>query len=251
MSSQQKTEALTAWHQSLDSPEGWRNIGAHYRYLMQLADRLLGLGQIDPMERFELTELASAAFCHFIEEQPAEWRHPASEYDVYNSAGEQVGSVVGNRYFLHGAGTRPGEMEFFAQIQVIDGKRLVIARTYAHYGELVDRYIFTGTGQKLTLVERCREFQGVSRTRLDDPDTYRAIVDAALVALEEGDIPKYAALWERENFSIYRQCATCMDRFDLREDCSVCDGQGFIVDPSRPDALSAGSCVASVKDDAI
>jgi hypothetical protein len=233
----QKDEILADWHQQIDNRRLWLNPLAHYKYLMRLADRLLDLGAIGPLERFDMVEHANAAFCHFTEETPAEWRHPASDYDVYNAGGEPVGSIQGNRYFLNGGMAQPGPMDFFAQIQRGDGQSKVVTRSYQPYGELIDRHIYTETGQKLTLVERHRLFAGVVKTRLDDPDCYRATVDAALIALENGNVALYVELWEKENFSIFRRCSACCDRFYLREDCEACDGQGFVEDPECPSKL--------------
>ncbi|RMQ94567.1 hypothetical protein ALP94_00525 [Pseudomonas savastanoi pv. glycinea] len=131
-------------------------------------------------------------------------------------------------------------MVFFAQIHEAEGDRPVITRTYAQYGVFRDRYIFTETGQKLTLVETGKLVDGKMIKRLDDhPDTYRSIIDAGLIALEEGDMVRYVALWEREQFSIFRQCSSCCYRFELREDCHSCKGMGFIEDPLRPSSLPA------------
>jgi len=215
-----------------------RNQPAQYRYLVQVLDRLAALQQLDPLERFDLAELSASAFCHFTDEAPVDWRHPASNYDVYNDAGEQVGNILGNRYFSHGSVVKPGPMDFFAQIQQVAGKHQVVTRSYAVYGELIDRHIYTGTGQRLTLGETRRNLGGLDRTRLDDPDIYRAVVDAALIAPEEGDMPSYVAFWEKENFSIFRQCHCC-DRFETPEDCRMCAGQGFVIDLERPDKFNA------------
>jgi hypothetical protein len=238
MVSPETSAVLADWHGRLVDPTKWRNPPAQFRYLIQVLDRLTVLQQLDPLERFDLAELAASAFCHFTEESPADWRHPASNYDVYNDAGEKVGSILGNRYFLHAPVAKPGPMDFFAQIQQTDGKFQVLTRSYAVYGELIERHIHTGTGQRLTLVETGRNFGGKDRTRLDDPDIYRAVVDAALIALEEGDMSTYVALWEKENFSIFRQCSRCRDRFDTREDCCACDGRGFVTNPDCPSKLS-------------
>lgn len=232
-----KNEALERWHSSLNGRENWKNPCAQYRYLVRYADKLQVADAIDPMERFDLVELASAAFTHFVEEAPQHWRHPASEYAVYNLAGDQVGSLSGSRYFLHGPNVRPGPMDFFAQLQEGDGVERLITRSYSPYGVLVDRYINTETGQRLTLVETGRRFGGEMRQRLDDPDVYRAIVDASTVALEQGNMRAYVELWEKEAFSIFVQCSRCCDRFDLREDCTDCNGWGFVKDPQCPSRL--------------
>jgi hypothetical protein len=237
MNSTKKAEALAQWRQSLNGRGGWANPCAQYRYLLRYADKLLATGAIDQMERFDMVELALAAFCHFIEEVPQEWRHPASEYDVYNMAGEQVGSLSGSRYFLHGKSAKPEPMSFFAQVHDRNGEQILITRTLSPYGVLRDRYIYTETGQRLVLVESSRRFDDEMRQRLDDPDVYRAIVDASIVALEQGDMTAYVDLWEKENFSIFTQCSQCCDRFYLREDCSACGGRGFVEDPLCPSKL--------------
>lgn len=225
---------LEEWYRSFQSADAWINPSASYRYLIRLADNLLKMRAVDEMTRFEMVELATGAFCHHVEHHPAEWRNPAGEYDIYNEAGEQTGSLSGNRVFLHGPGVTPGPMEFFAQIHEAEGDRPVITRTYAHYGVFRDRYIYTETGEKLTLVEAGKLVDGELIKRLDDPDTYRSIIDAGVIALEEGDMVRYVALWEREQFSIFRQCSSCCDRFELREDCHSCKGMGFIEDPQCP-----------------
>jgi hypothetical protein len=237
MATPQKDEFLADWHERIDSRRLWVNPLANYRYLKRLADRMLEIGAIDPLERFDMVDRANAAFCYFIEEAPMHWRHPASDYDVYNACGHQVGSLQGNRYFLHGAGAKPGPMDFFAQVQEAGDKLKVVTRSYQPYGELIDRHIHTETGQKLTLVERGRLVEGVHKTRLDDPDCYRATIDAAMIALEEANIALYIELWEKENFSIFLQCSACCDRFYLREDCEACRGRGFTEDPECPSKL--------------
>jgi hypothetical protein len=102
------------------------------------------------------------------------------------------------------------------------------------YGVLRDRYILTHTGQRLTLVEMARMINGKWRVRIDDLDVYRGVVDVSQVALEQGNIAAYVDLWEKEHFSIYTLCSRCCDRFDLREDCTGCEGRGFIEDPQCP-----------------
>jgi hypothetical protein len=216
---------------------------------MSLADYMLQTGLIDPFERFELVELLTGAYCHFCEESPQEWMHPASEYSVYNQAGSFVGYIRGNRYFLGTPEKNFGPSSFFAQFSRDDPERRIRTATYQNYGVIRDRYIYTETGQKLALVETSRQFQGVQRARLDDPDTYRALIDASTLALESGEMSTFIALREKELFSIFTQCPACCDRFDLREDCDECSGLGFIEDPNCPSKLPPGFIKASAQPD--
>lgn len=144
-----KNQALAEWHALLRDSKRWVNAGASYRFLLGLADRLFAAGQIEPMERFEMVELLTGAFCFHIEETPQAWRIPSADYLVYNEAGRQIGSVSGNRYYLHTPDITPNPVDFFAQIQEAEGDHPVITRTYEHYGVFRDRYIFTETGQTL------------------------------------------------------------------------------------------------------
>ncbi|MFJ3487718.1 hypothetical protein ACIPL1_30475 [Pseudomonas sp. NPDC090202] len=232
-----REEMLADWHRLLHDHDGWKNQSCRYSSLMSSADYMLRTGTIDPFERFELVELLVGAYCHFTEEYPPEWMHPASDYSVYNQAGELVGFTRGNRYFLGRPDKKRDPMSFFAQFEPEGSEKRIRTTTYQHYGVIRDRFIYTETGQKLALVETGRQIQGKEHTRLDDPDVYRSLLDASVIALEAGDMPTFVALREKELFSIFTVCPACCDRFDLREDCVTCDGRGFIEDPNCPSRL--------------
>ncbi|WP_323158215.1 hypothetical protein [Pseudomonas viridiflava] len=231
---QKVSQLLEDWHNILDSESTWGAPTSCYRYLMSIADRLLALSAIDPMERFEMMELASAAFSYYVEAKPEEWRVSSSNYAVFNEAGIRVGTLLGSRYVLHGPDVEPLHKGYLA---ILRDDNTLLTHTHHLYGRLEDRYIKTETGQKVVLVELNRQISGVIRTRIDDPDQYRAIVDAATLALEAGDFARYVHLWERENFSVFRQCSRCCDRFELRDDCTDCSGRGFVQNPHCPSKL--------------
>lgn len=231
---QKVSQLLEDWHKLLDSESTWQSPASCYRYLMSIADRLQALAAIDPMERFEMMELASAAFCYHVEANPEEWRSPASNYAIFNEARIRVGTLLGSRYILHGPEVEPDHKAYLA---ILRDDNTLLTHTHQLYGRLDDRYIKTETGQRVVLVELNRQFSGVIRTRIDDPDQYRTIIEAATLALESGDLAQYIKLWERENFSVYRQCSRCCDRFELRDDCTDCSGRGFVEDPQCPSKL--------------
>ena len=232
-----KAERLADWHRLLNDHARWKNQSNHYSCLMSTANYMLRTGLIDPFERFELVELLTGAYSHFAEEPPQEWMDPASNYSVFNQAGAFVGYINGNRYFLGTPEKNFGPTSFFAQFHRDDPEKRIKTATSLNYGVIRGRYIHTETGQKLILVETERRFDGVMRTRLDDPDVYRALLDASTLALEAGDMHAFIALREKELFSVFTQCTHCCDRFDLREDCTGCDGLGFIEDPECPSKL--------------
>lgn len=225
---------MARWHGTLNDRSRWSNPASCYRFLVDMADQLLAAQVIDPLERFDLFELANAAFSFFSEDGNREWRHPACEYAVYNQGAIQIGSLLNSRYIIHSPHQNPYLCDFFAMVKE---DNTIITRTYTKYGELDGRHIYTETGQTHTLVERSRMIENVICQRLDDPDQYRALTDATTLAFESGDFDRYVRLWERSSFSIYRKCSRCCDRFDLREDCEHCDGRGFVEDAQCPSKL--------------
>lgn len=189
---------------------------------------------INPLEWFELAELARAAFDYYTEAFPIGWWHSASDYAVYDDKAVQIGSLLNNRYHLHSPDDNPYLLDYFA---FLSENNEITTRTYATYGRLEKRYLFTSAGQKRTLVERSRRIEGVNYARLDDGDQYRSLVDAAPVMLESGNIAGYVAIWGRQHFSVFIKCSSCWDLFHLREGCNDCAGRGFVEDRQCPSKL--------------
>ncbi|MGQ3820380.1 hypothetical protein [Pseudomonas alliivorans] len=234
MSDDKKAPALAEWHRILDDRSLWKNPSVAYRLLQTMANDIESAGLIDPLERFDLSELASAAFSYFTEEGNHEWRHQASDYLVYDANAQIVGSLLHSRFVRHGPDDQPYLSGHFA---FLNAENVLIMRDYSPFGRLEGRHIRTPAGETLTLVESSRQINGVQLQRLDDADQYRVLVDAATLALERNDFDGYVKLWERHSYSIFKTCSTCLDRFWLREDCSPCAGRGFVEDPQRPDRL--------------
>lgn len=229
-----KTEALALWHRRLKDKREWSSPGFNLRFLICMADDMQSAALIDPLERFDLVELARSAFFHYTEDGNREWRHPASQYAVYDHNAVQIGSLIHGRYYLHRADQDPHHAGYFAFLK---SDNSIVTGTYAKYGTLEDRFIFTEDGQRLTLVEVNRQIEGVLCKRLDDRDRYRSLIDAATLALEHGDFDQYLKLWEAHDFSIFRKCSHCYDLFALREDCGACSGWGFVEDEQCPGRL--------------
>lgn len=234
MDEKHKTLLLAYWHQKLDEQEAWRRQRCAFQFLSRVAEDMLAAHIVDPLEWFELTELARAAFDYYTESFAVGWRHPASDYAVYDDHAVQIGSLLNNRYYLHGPEDDPYRRDYYA---FLGENNVITTRTYATYGVLEERYIFTTAGQRLTLVERSRRIEGINHARLDDPDQYRALIDAAPAVLETGDIAGYVQLWEKHSFSVFRKCSSCWDLFRLREDCLECAGLGFVRDSQCPSKL--------------
>ena len=86
-------------------------------------------------------------------------------------------------------------------------------------------------GQQYELVETGRMIDGRAVEPIDDPDTYRALVDVAQVAEACRDVTVFEKLRPLIDLARIRVCPACHDDFALREDCSTCAGRGFITKP--------------------
>ncbi|RBJ74947.1 hypothetical protein C3L29_033230, partial [Pseudomonas sp. MWU12-2534b] len=82
------------------------------------------------------------------------------------------------------------------------------------------------------LVETERVISGVDYKPIDDPDAYRAMVDAAQVAQEERDLRAFEKVRPHIESAAFCMCPACLDRFGAREDCSTCAGKGFVTKPA-------------------
>lgn len=83
-------------------------------------------------------------------------------------------------------------------------------------------------GQQYDLVETGRMIEGRTVEPIDDPDTYRALVDVAQVAEECRDLAVFEKLSPLADLARFRICPACHDGFAPREDCSTCAGRGFV-----------------------
>ncbi|WP_236471518.1 hypothetical protein [Pseudomonas syringae] len=184
MNESDSSDALAEWHKRLNDRRQWTNSAVTYRFLARMAEDIQASRLVDPLERFELFELASAALCHFTEEGNHEWRLQASDYLAVNKGGVVVGSLLNSRYVLHEADQSPYNAAHFA---FLNEENNLIMRDHKKYGLLEGRHIYTETGQTLTLVEQSRQINGVDCQRLTDEDQYRALINASAVALDQGD----------------------------------------------------------------
>lgn len=86
-------------------------------------------------------------------------------------------------------------------------------------------------GQQYQLVETERVIGGVDYSPIDDPDTYRALVDNGQVAQEERDLRTFEKVRPHIESAAFCICPACLDRFDVRDDCPTCVGKGFVRKP--------------------
>jgi hypothetical protein len=87
-------------------------------------------------------------------------------------------------------------------------------------------------GQQYDLIETGRTVEGVTYEPIEDPDLYRALVDASQVAQECRDLHAFERMRPLLDLAKYSICPTCLDRFDRSEDCPTCAGRGFVTKPA-------------------
>jgi len=75
---------------------------------------------------------------------------------------------------------------------------------------------------------------GVDYKPIDDPDAYRAMVDAAQVAQEERDLRIFERVRPHIESAAFCMCPACLGRFGTRDDCPTCVGNGFVTKRAAP-----------------
>ncbi|MHA3737888.1 hypothetical protein ACXR0M_19740 [Pseudomonas sp. Eth.TT006] len=228
---QAKSIRLQRWRATLDdqdfrmqSPEGYRET------LYAMAAALHTEGLIDQLEQFDMNEMADAAYWHAVEElqnSPGQYRG-ASTYDVVDiNTGKLLGTI--SRSIFDFANDEPRGASFPYDGKVYsgaDGVRLTLglSRKIGRISGLV----LEMNGRRYQLVETERMISGVTRRPLSDADAYRALIDAAQIAQEERDLRAFEKVRPHIESAAFRICPACLDRFDSRDDCSTCDGEGFV-----------------------
>ncbi|WP_367617192.1 hypothetical protein [Pseudomonas iranensis] len=211
----------------MQSPE------AHRETLHEMAAALLDEGLIDQLEQFEMNEIADAAYWHAVEElqnSPEHYRG-ASTYNVVQvTNGKLLGTI--SRSIFNFATDEPRGASFAYDGKVYSdtaGVRLTLGLS-KKIGKIAG-LILEMNGRQYQLIETGRIIGGADYKPLDDPDTYRALVDAAQVAQEERDLRAFERLRPFIELAAFSTCPVCLDRFGQSEECKTCLGNGFVSKP--------------------
>jgi len=218
------------WHRMLDDVAMWRDLPRPYLgQLIDAADDLLRAGIIDPLERFDMLELAEAAYSHEIEEQIHLYRYfqRSGQYSAVRD-GKALGFFSGV-IFNWKARDRYADRSFYdARVTPTDAGLELISREEQVIGRIDGKRLIAATGEEYELVETMVRIAGKEWPTIDDPDLYRAALDAIQLAMEEGHAERHAALSQRASVSIFMPCPICDDSFSRRDDCNECKGLGFV-----------------------
>jgi hypothetical protein len=238
---QAKALRLQQWRSTLDDHDfRLQTPEAHRQHLHSMTCALVAEGLIDTFEQFDMNEIANAAYWHAVEELQS---HPvrycgASCYDVVACDGALMLGKIGQTIFN-------ARRDIQDEIQTTyDGKVYrngtganLIFNPSGITARIEGLTLTLPDGRQFDLIETGRMILGVIHKPIEDSDMYRALIDAAQIALERRDLNAYEKMRPFIDLARFCTCPTCLDRFDRREDCPACSGQGFIIKP-----LGSGLC---------
>lgn len=232
---QAKALRLQQWRSSLDDHDfRMQNSEAHRQTLHSMSATLVVEGVIDELQQFDMNEMANAAYWHAVEElhaSPARYCG-ASAYDVVQRGnGELFGRIGQSIFYATSTLASNTRSSYDGKIyRDATGANLVLSPSGVT-ARIVGLVLTLPDGQQYDLVETGRTFEGMTYEPIEDPDIYRALVDAAQIAQECRDLHVFERVRPRVDLARFRTCPACLDRFDQREDCPTCAGRGFVTKP--------------------
>ncbi|MGF6127285.1 hypothetical protein QF019_002494 [Pseudomonas frederiksbergensis] len=228
---QAKALRLQQWRSTLDNHSfRIQNPEAYRQTLHSMSQGLADEGLIDKLEQFDMDELANAAYWHAIEElqSPSESYCGASRYDVVDGDGI-IRARIGQSIFDWEKTADEGPARSYDAKIYSDttGANLVFnpSREVARIEGLT---LTMADGRQFQLIETGRMILGVVHQPIEDPDIYRALVDAMQIAQEEHDLAAHEKLRPLIELAKFHSCPTCLDRFGHRDECPTCAGTGFV-----------------------
>ena len=229
---QAKALRLQQWRSTLDDHDfRMQNPEAYRQHLHSLASKLVIEGLIDALEQYDMNEMANAAYWHAVEELQS---HPvrycgASLYVVVACDDSRVLGEIRQTIF-HARRDNQDEVRTTYDGKVYrdsDGANLVFNPS-GITARIEGLTLTMPDGRQFDLIETGRTILGVIYQPIEDPDMYRALVDTAQVSLENRDLNAFEKMRPFIDLARFRICPVCVDRFDRRDDCPTCSGQGFV-----------------------
>lgn len=187
-------------------------------------------GLIDQLEQLDMNEMADAAYWHAVEElqnSPGHYRGSSTYEVVQLNSGKLLGTISRSIFNFATETPRGASCAY-------DGK-VYSSREGIHINLGISRNVGTISGlilemhgQRYQLIETQRVIGGANFRPIDDPDIYRALVDAAQVAHEERNLHAFEKVRPHIESAAFCTCPVCLDRFAARDDCQTCAGRGFV-----------------------
>ncbi|MCO8310970.1 hypothetical protein [Pseudomonas mandelii] len=230
---QAKALRFQQWRSTLDDHDfRLQNPEAHRQHLYAMACTLVAEGLIDALEQYDMNEMANAAYWHAIEELQS---HPvrycgASSYAVVACDGVLTLGEIRQTIF-HARRENEDEIRitYDGKVYRDDTGANLVFNPSGITARIEGLMLTLPDGRLFDLIETGRMILGVIHQPTEDPDMYRALIDAAQVALEGRDLNAYEKMRPFIDLAKFRTCPVCLDRFDRKDDCLTCSGQGFVV----------------------
>lgn len=228
-----KALRLQQWRSTLDDHDfRMQNPEAHRQTLHAMSATLATEGLIEELEEFDLNEMANAAYWHAVEElQTTPSRYcGASAYDVLRHGSTELFGKIGRSNFYTTSTLADGARSSYDGKIYRDasGANLVFTPS-GTVARIIGLTLTLSDGQQCDLIETGRTVDGVTYEPIEDPDLYRALVDAAQVAQECRDLRTFERVRPLIDLARFGPCPACLDRFDRCEDCPTCAGRGFVM----------------------
>ncbi|QIH07180.1 MULTISPECIES: hypothetical protein [unclassified Pseudomonas] len=222
-----KAERMAHWRRYLDDHDSRFNYPEVHRSMCRLISQdMLNEQIISAAEKFELDEIADAAYWHAVETlidcEPDFM--PSGFYDLVARDGSpSIGRLSGSIYYP------AGSSDYAAQVIGERGSRRLVFRMTGDAWKMDGMTITTPDGRAHDLVITGQRINGIEYTNIDDPDVYRALADSATLALENHHFETYRRARPLLLAAAFKKCPECLDQFAAREDCKACAGRGFVV----------------------
>lgn len=233
---QAKALILQQWRSTLDDHDfRMQNPEAHRQTLHLMSATLLTEGLIDELQQYDMNEMANAAYWYAVEElhtSPDRYCG-ASAYDVLQRGnGKLIGRIGQSIFYFASTLADSARSSYDGKIYRDAAGANLVFNPFGVTARIAGLILTLPDGQQYDLVETGRTLEGMTREPIEDPDIYRALVDAAQIAHERSDIRAFERVRPRLHLARFRTCPACLDRFDLSEDCPTCAGRGFVTKPT-------------------
>ncbi|MGE8180494.1 hypothetical protein [Pseudomonas mandelii] len=229
---QAKALRLQQWRSTLDNHEfRMQNPEAHRQTLHAMSLILAAEGLVDPLEQFDMNELANAAYWHAVEElinAPPRYCG-ASSYDVVLRGTTDFFGRIGRSIFYDASSLAdPRRSGYDGKIYPDASGAKLVFNASGTSARITGLTLTMPDGRRYDLIETQRVVEGVTYQPIDDPDLFRVLVDTAQIAQESHDLRAFEKARPLLELASFCTCPTCLDRFGSRDDCPTCCGNGFV-----------------------
>jgi hypothetical protein len=223
---------LQQWLSTLNDHDfRMQNPEAYRQTLHGMSAAIVAEGLIDNLQQFDMNEIANAAYWHAVEELLTSPAHycGASSYDVFRrECTELFGRINRSIFYAADSLTNSAKSTYDGKIYRDAIGASLVFNPSGEVARITGLSLILPDGQQCYLFETGRTINGVTHEPIEDPDTYRALVDVAQVAKESHVLQVFEKIRPLINLARFCQCPACLDRFDQREDCRTCAGYGFV-----------------------